>query len=255
MTYCVAMRLAEGLVFMSDTRTNAGFDQISTFKKMHQFNQPNERALTLLSAGNLATSQSIMSLLQKRIGTNLQNVFSTTSMYETAELVGRTMREVIQRDACGGPRMVDFSCSLVLGGQILGEPPRLFMIYSEGNFIESTRETPYFQIGESKYGKPILDRVMSYETPLDRAFQCALISFDSTMKSNLSVGMPLDVSLYRQNELVPCYAGRIDEHNEYFQNLRTAWHSGLQNLITNLVPPFLNAPQPVAAQTTTVTRG
>lgn len=240
MTYCVAMRLADGLVFASDSRTNAGFDQISTFRKMHVFDQPGERELVILSAGNLATSQSVISLLEKRAGSEVPNVFSTASMFETAEIVGKTIREVIHRDNPEGKvNHVDFSCSLILGGQIKGEDARLFNIYPEGNFIEATRETPYFQIGESKYGKPILDRVVNYQTSLDRAYQCALISFDSTMKSNLSVGMPLDVAIYRNDELKPCFIDRVDEHNDYFYQLRQQWHHGIQELVTGLEPPVI----------------
>ncbi|MCK7551611.1 MULTISPECIES: proteasome-type protease [Marinobacter] len=238
MTYCVAMRLADGLVFASDSRTNAGFDQISTFRKMHVFEQPGERELVILSAGNLATSQSVISLLEKRAGSEEPNVFSTTSMFETAEIVGKTIREVVHRDNPDGRiNHVDFSCSLILGGQISGEESRLFNIYPEGNFIEATVETPYFQIGESKYGKPILDRVVSYQSSLDRAYQCALISFDSTMKSNLSVGMPIDVAIYRNDELKPCFTDRVGEYDDYFHQLRQQWHQGIQALIEGLQPP------------------
>ena len=240
MTYCVAMRLTEGLVFVSDSRTNAGFDQISTFRKMRVFEQPGERELVLLSAGNLATSQSVISLLEKRSGTDELNLMSVPSMFEAAELVGQTMREVIQRDKPEGKAsQVDFSCSMILGGQIRGEESRLFNIYREGNFIEATRETPYFQIGESKYGKPILDRIMKFETPLERAYQCALISFDSTMKSNLSVGMPLDVAIFRNDELKPCIVEQVDEHNDYFHQLRAQWHRGIQSLFNELNPPTI----------------
>ena len=242
MTYCVAMRLAEGLVFASDSRTNAGFDQISTFRKMHVFEQPGERELILLSAGNLATSQSVISLLERRAGLASSNVLTTASMFDTAELVGQTMREVIRRDNPEGKTgLVDFSCSLILGGQIRGEEPRLFNIYPEGNFIEATEETPFFQIGESKYGKPILDRVIRYDTPLNRAYQCALISFDSTMKSNLSVGMPLDVAIYQRDALKPCFTERVEESNSYFHELRQQWHEGIQMLVNHLEPPELNA--------------
>lgn len=240
MTYCVAMRLADGLVFASDSRTNAGFDQISTFRKMHVFEQQGERELVILSAGNLATSQSVISLLEKRCGTDEKNLLNTPSMYETAEMVGQTVREVIRRDnADGKVSHVDFSCSLILGGQIRGETSRLFNIYPEGNFIEATRETPYFQIGESKYGKPILDRIMNFDTPLERAYQCALISFDSTMKSNLSVGMPLDVAIYRNDGLKPCFIDQVDEHNDYFHQLRAQWHRGIQSLFSDLNPPSI----------------
>ncbi|KMQ73166.1 proteasome-type protease [Marinobacter subterrani] len=240
MTYCVAMRLADGLVFASDSRTNAGFDQISTFRKMHVFEKPGERELVLLSAGNLATSQSVISLLERRAGTDVHNVLSTGSMFETAEIVGQTMREVIRRDNPDGKLgHVDFSCSLILGGQIRGEEPRLFNIYPEGNFIEATEETPFFQVGESKYGKPILDRVINYRTPLNRAYQCALISFDSTMKSNLSVGMPIDVAIYQRDALKPCFTERVEENSIYFHELRQQWHEGIQVLFNQLEPPEL----------------
>lgn len=243
MTYCVAMRLADGLVFASDSRTNAGFDQISTFRKMHVFEKPGERELVLLSAGNLATSQSVISLLERRAGTDVHNVLSTGSMFETAEIVGQTMREVIRRDNPDGKLgHVDFSCSLILGGQIRGEQPRLFNIYPEGNFIEATEETPFFQIGESKYGKPILDRVVNYKTALDRAYQCALISFDSTMKSNLSVGMPIDVAIYQRDALKPCFTEQIEEDDAYFHELRQQWHEGIQVLFNQLTPPVLDNP-------------
>ena len=239
MTYCVAMHLSEGLIFASDSRTNAGFDQISTFRKMHSFRGP-DRSLVLLSAGNLATSQSVVSLLDKRCTRDGPNLLNAGSLFEAAELVGSTIREVIQRDRPGDRNSaVDFTCSIILGGQIRGEGQRLFNIYPEGNFIESTPETPYFQIGESKYGKPILDRVLTWETPLDRAYQCALISFDSTMKSNLSVGMPLDVAIYPRDSLTPCHVDHIDETDEYFAQLRVDWHEGIGRLLHSLPPPAL----------------
>lgn len=239
MTYCVAMRLSEGLVFVSDSRTNAGFDQISTFRKMHRF-EADDRSLVILSAGNLATSQSVISLLEKRAGTEAPNLLNAASLFEAAELVGKTLREVLHRDNPEGSiSHVDFSCSLILGGQVRSEHPRLFNIYSEGNFIEATPETPYFQIGESKYGKPVLDRVLTFDTSLERAYQCALISFDSTMKSNLSVGMPLDVSIFRAGQLKPVFVGHLDETDEYFRNLRVAWHQGIGSLFNSLPPPVI----------------
>lgn len=239
MTYCVAMHLSKGLIFASDSRTNAGFDQISTFRKMHTFSG-HDRTLVLLSAGNLATSQSVISLLEKRSGHDAANLMNAASLFEAAETVGSTIREVMQRDnPAGKSSNVDFSCSIILGGQIRGEGQRLFNIYPEGNFIESTPETPYFQIGESKYGKPILDRVLNWDTPLDRAYQCALISFDSTMKSNLSVGMPLDVAIYPADGLKPCHTAHIDETDPYFSQLRIDWHQGIGRLMHSLPPPRL----------------
>lgn len=238
MTYCVAMRLSDGLVFASDTRTNAGFDQISSFRKMHRFEKPGERLLVLLTAGNLATSQSVISLLERRMNTDSPNLMNVQSLFEAAELVGGTMREVMERDNPNGKTShVDFSCSMILGGQICGESTRLFNIYPEGNFIESMPETPYFQIGESKYGKPILDRVLTYGSALERAYQLALISFDSTMKSNLSVGMPLDVLIYHNDRLTPAFTDRVDEQDTYFANLRQQWNRGIGDLVESLAVP------------------
>lgn len=242
MTYCVAMRLADGLVFASDTRTNAGFDQISTFRKMHTFQQTGERLLTIMTAGNLATSQSVISLLEKRIHSDQLSLMSVPSLFEAAELLGETMREVVRRDnsTVGEASQVDFTCSMILGGQIRGEPPKLYHIYQEGNFIEATTETPYFQIGESKYGKPVLDRVLSFSTPLDRAYQCALISFDSTMKSNLSVGMPMDVMIYRNDDFEPTFKVRLEADDSYYAELRQKWNKGIGDLVESMPLPVIN---------------
>lgn len=241
MTYCVAMCLSDGLVFASDSRTNAGVDHIATFKKLHVFHLERDRVLVLQSAGNLATTQSIISLLTARINSHHEpNLMQAASMYDAATLVGETLREVIQRDS----RMqqncstTNFGCNLLLGGQIAGEPARLFHIYPEGNFIEATRDTPYFQIGESKYGKPIIDRVLTMETPLEQAMCCALISIDSTLRSNLSVGMPLDVMLYRADSFDAREQRRITDADPYFNRIRKAWSEGLQNTFRQL-PPFL----------------
>lgn len=243
MTYCVAMRLADGLVFASDTRTNAGFDQISTFRKMHTFQQPGERLLTIMTAGNLATSQSVISLLEKRIDSDQPNLMTVASLFDAAELLGETMREVVRRDnsTAGEASQVDFTCSMILGGQIRGEAPKLYHIYQEGNFIEATPETPYFQIGESKYGKPVLDRVLSFQTPLDRAYQCALISFDSTMKSNLSVGMPMDVMIYRNDVFEPAFKVRLEADNSYYNELRRQWNKGIRDLVASMPLPDIGA--------------
>ena len=219
MTYCVAMCLSDGLVFASDSRTNAGVDHIATFKKLHVFHQDGERVMVLQSAGNLATTQSVISLLSARIRTQQEpNLMQVTSLYDAAMLIGKTLQEVIQRDSsnqqnCGN---TNFNCNLLLGGQIAGETHRLFHIYPEGNFIEATRDTPYFQIGESKYGKPIIDRVLTIDTPLEQAMCCALISIDSTLRSNLSVGLPLDTLLYRSGSLSSAEQHRITENDPYF---------------------------------------
>ncbi|TVP58124.1 MAG: peptidase [Halomonadaceae bacterium] len=237
MTYCVAMRLRDGMVFASDSRTNAGFDQISTFRKMFLFQQPGERLLVLLSAGNLATSQSVISLLEERTHGNGQHLLNVSSMYEAAVLVGNTLREVVSRDTPETPTQgqhVDFGCSLILGGQIAGEQPRLFHLYPEGNFIEATEETPYFQIGESKYGKPIIDRILNYDSSLELAYKTALISFDSTMKSNLSVGMPIDTLTIPAGKLSDVSIYQVTENDRYLQQLQAHWTQGIQTLMATL---------------------
>jgi putative proteasome-type protease len=236
MTYCVAMRLKEGLVFVSDTRTNAGVDHIATFRKMHIFERRGERSLVLLSSGNLATAQSVIGRLCE--GTRHEetpNLYSVTAMFGAAQLIGDTISDVILRSEHHGQQCqgVDFGCNILLGGQIAGERPRLFHVYPQGNFIEATEDTPYFQIGESKYGKPILDRIINFDTPLDRATKCTLISFDSTIKSNMSVGMPLDFARYREDSF-ELQIDRFAEDDEYIRSLRLAWGGGLRKLFDEL---------------------
>ncbi|MGH8492665.1 MAG: peptidase [Moraxellaceae bacterium] len=239
MTYCVAMKLAEGLVMASDSRTNAGVDHIATFCKMAVFEHAGQAVLTLLSAGNLATTQSTISLLRQRIQSEGEHIFNQRSMYDVACLVGATLREVVDRDS---PKMqrqdgVDFGSSFLLGGQIRGEDVRLFNIYPQGNFIEASCETPYFQIGESKYGKPILDRVIRYETPISEASKCVLISFDSTIKSNVSVGLPIDLMRYRRDSLVLSEKYRVEEDDAYFHDIRQAWSAGLRRTFESIPDP------------------
>jgi putative proteasome-type protease len=191
MTYCVAIKLNAGLVFLSDSRTNAGLDQISTFRKMIVYEKPDDRFMVLLSAGNLSISQSIREILQVEKLKDHESdegitIWNAKSMFDAARVLGSAIRRVHDRDAASLQSAgVDFNVSLVFGGQIKGEGMRLFQVYSAGNFIEATPETPYFQVGESKYGKPVLDRVITPETPLDEAAKCALVSMDSTLKSNL----------------------------------------------------------------------
>lgn len=235
MTYCVAMRLKEGLVFASDTRTNAGVDHISTFRKMHIFQCKGERTVVLLTAGNLATSQSIVSKLAERLqDPEKPNLYNSESMFHIAEMVGRQVKETISYNKHGQQNAgVSFACNIILGGQIKGESPRLFHVYPEGNFIEATEDTPYFQIGESKYGKPIIDRIINYNTTLNHAMKCALISFDSTIHSNLSVGMPLDLAIYKEDSF-NLKREVIQEGDKYFNRLRRAWGNGLKMLFKDL---------------------
>jgi putative proteasome-type protease len=244
MTYCVAMQLNEGLLFASDSRTNAGVDHIATFRKMHLFQDGCDRRIVIVSAGNLATTQSVISLLQKQIKQNDEHLMSLHSLYDVATLVGRTVREVISRDSGQQAQGsgVDYSCHLIVGGQIRGEQPRLFNIYTQGNFIEATVDTPYFQIGESKYGKPIIDRVITSQTSLVQAVKCALISFDSTIRSNISVGPPIDVFLHRTDDFYIHEPYRFDEQHPYLQQLRNAWSSGLNQLFGSL--PDINIENP-----------
>lgn len=238
MTYCVAMNLRDGMVFVSDSRTNAGLDQVGTFCKLHLFTVPGDRVIVLQSAGNLATTQSVLSLLRSRVGSpDMPHMLGARSMYDVAELVGSTIREVVARDSGPQAQGVDFGCSFLLGGQIRGEDQRLFNIYPQGNFIEASRDSLFFQIGESKYGKPIIDRVLTWETPLRPALQCALISFDSTIKSNLMVGMPLDRLVYVRDSFSDALLRRIDESDEYFQSLRRGWSEGLRRIFNELPPP------------------
>ena len=224
MTYCVGMLMDAGLVFLSDTRTNAGVDQINTFGKMNLFERPGERVLVLLSAGNLAITQAVVNLLQERRNMEGDHLFNLPNLFEAARHVGECVREIHRRDAEALKAFfLDFNAAFLLGGQIGNERPRLFNIYAAGNFVEATPDTPYFQIGESKYGKPILDRIFGWQCPLNEAAKCALISMDSTLKSNLSVGMPLDLLCYTKDSLRVDKRLRITDEHAYFKALRTAW--------------------------------
>ena len=219
MTYCVAVKTRAGLVFLSDSRTNAGLDQISTFRKMIVYEKAGDRFMTLLSAGNLSISQSVREVLQiEKLVESGQDepltIWNAKSMFDATRVLGAAVRRVYERDAAAlRASGVDFNVSMIFGGQIGNEGMRLFQIYSPGNFIEATEETPYFQIGESKYGKPVLDRVITPNTPLDEAAKCALVSMDSTLKSNLSVGLPLDMVVYKAGSLQTDRIMCIDEHN------------------------------------------
>jgi putative proteasome-type protease len=246
MTYCVGIRLNAGLVFLSDCRTNAGLDQISSYRKMMIYERPGDRFMVLLSAGNLSISQSVRELLQvERIppGPDAPDrepttIWNATSMFDAARVLGSAVRRVWDQDGLAlKVAGVDFNASLILGGQILGEPMRLFLVYSAGNFIEATRETCFFQIGESKYGKPILDRVLTPTTPLDTAAKCALVSMDSTLKSNLSVGLPLDLLVYRAGALKSEQFVCIDEHNPYFRMIRNTWGQRLREVFDGIDDP------------------
>jgi len=239
MTYCVAMKLHDGLVFVADSRTNAGVDNIATFRKLHLFSVPNERLIVIQSAGNLATSQAVISLLRQRLDSEHANLHDAPTLNHAAVLLGQTLREVLQREAQDAPsgHGLDLSCSFLLGGQIKGAEPDLFNIYPHGNFISATGDTPFFQIGESKYGKPILDRALTFDTPLEEALRCALLSFDATIRSNLSVGLPLDLVVLPRDRLERVNSHRIDDQDDYFLELRRGWGEGLRDLLAALPAP------------------
>jgi len=249
MTYCVAMRLNAGLVFLSDSRTNAGVDQISTFRKMTVFEHPGERLMVLLSAGNLAITQAVRQIVCERTGPNDRSVWNARTLFDAVRLVGAAVREVHDRDASAlKDAGIDFNCQFLFGGQIRGEQPRLFQVYAAGNFIESTPENPYFQIGEAKYGKPIIDRVVSPATSLDEAAKCALISMDSTLRSNISVGLPLDLLVYEADCLQVSKFVQIDQHNQYMQMIRNTWGARLKQVFQEIPDPtWRDAPVPEGA--------
>jgi putative proteasome-type protease len=239
MTYCVGVRNQNGLVFLADSRTNAGLDQISTFRKLHLFEIAGERVIMLMTAGNLAISQSIASHLRVMMNNPDERSLATVpNMFSAAKLVGDTVRKVYARDAEGLKEFgIEFNVNLILGGQIKGEAPRLFNVYSAGNFIEATPDTPYFQIGESKYGKPILDRVIENDMSLDEVAKCCLISMDSTIKSNLSVGLPLDLMCYEQDSLSVRQHKQIDFQDAYFSSIRDSWGQQLRKVFNELPNP------------------
>ena len=249
MTYCVAIKLDAGLVFLSDSRTNAGLDQFGTFRKMMVYEKPGHRFMVLLSAGNLSISQSVREILQVEKIDNGDKppitIWNATSMFDVARVLGRAVRRVYEQD---GPSLkaagIDFNATMILGGQIHGETMRLFLVYSAGNFIEATAETCYFQIGESKYGKPILDRVITAATPLGEAAKCALVSMDSSLKSNLSVGLPLDLLVYEANKYASDRHVCIDEHNPYFAMIRNAWGRKLRQAFEGIESPAWDAATP-----------
>jgi putative proteasome-type protease len=243
MTYCVAARLNAGLVFLSDSRTNAGVDQVSVFRKLTLFEQPGERVMALMTAGNLALSQAVINLLRQYDANHPDSLWQAPDMAEAARRVGEAVREIHRRDAASlAEQGIEFNINIIFGGQIGMEPCRLFQVYAAGNFIEASSECPYIQIGESKYGKPILDRVLTAETTLDEAAKCLLISMDSTLRSNISVGLPLDLLVYEANSLRVTYFACIDEENEYFRMIRTTWGSRLRQVFGEIPDPVWTAP-------------
>ncbi|RWB28327.1 MAG: peptidase [Mesorhizobium sp.] len=239
MTYCVGLKIDRGLVFMSDTRTNAGMDSISTF--MHVWEEPGERVIVLMSAGNLATTQAVVSLLDERtkaVADRHATLLETPSMYQTVRMVGDTVKEVIASSSPAGEKADSyFNASFILGGQIKGSAPRLFMIYPEGNFIESTDDTPFFQIGETKYGKPIIIRAYEKSMSFAETVKLLLVSFDSTLKSNLSVGLPLDLLFYEKDAFKVSLKKRIAQDDQYYRTISDGWSNALKTAFASL-PDF-----------------
>jgi len=241
MTYCVGVLLDAGMVFASDSRTNAGVDHVSSFRKMTVYDRPGDRVVVILTSGNLSVTQNAINLLEQNAkrGDGSPNVWNAQSLFEIATLLGDCLREVRRRDAAYlTQNNIDANANFILGGQVKGEPHRLFMLYGEGNFIEATPDTPFFQIGETKYGKPIIDRVVKRSTSVIDATKCVLISFDSTMRSNVSVGLPIDLVTYAKNSLRIQLQRRITETDPYFTMIHHQWGEGLRRVFAQLPDPY-----------------
>ena len=233
MTYCIGVLLDKGLIFASDSRTNAGMDSVAKFCKMTVFERPGNRVIVLHSSGSLAGTQAVVSILRQRCsdGAAPTNILGARTMFDVMVLVTDAMREIETRDA---DYLESFNASFIVGGQIDGEPMRLFRTYAEGNFIEAGTDTHFFQTGETKYGKPIIDRVLTQSTPLAEATKCVLVSFDSTMRSNLSVGMPIDLVCYKQDSLEVRFRRRFDVGDPYFTALSKDWSEGTREVFREL---------------------
>lgn len=256
MTYCVGLYLDEGLVMLADTRTNAGLDNISCFAKLQTFHVPGERLIAVMSAGSLSLSQAVINLIQDGIpdpeSGQLETIYTVPSMFRAAALIGEAIRRVHRiHDDAMRDKNVSFDVSIMLGGQLAGRTMRLFQIYDAGNFIEATADTPFLQIGDYKYGKPILDRAVSKDTGLSDGVKLALISMDSTLRSNLAVGLPLDLLTYRHDSIDGFETRRITEDDPYFSMVRQRWSAALQQAHRDIQPPDWVRPggdPPVAAK-------
>jgi putative proteasome-type protease len=245
MTYCVALLLDQGMVFASDSRTNAGVDQISSFRKMKILDRADDRLVVILSSGNLSITQNAINLLemQARQADGALSIWNAQSMFEVVTLIGESLRQVRQRDASYlSQANVDSSAAFIVGGQLKGEQQRLFLVYSEGNFIEAGTDTPFFQIGETKYGRPIIDRVIKPNTTLVEATKCVLVSFDSTMRSNISVGMPIDLVVSARDSFKLSVQKRLQEDDPYFAMIHAQWGEGLRRVFAQLPDPSWKFP-------------
>ncbi|MAV27107.1 MAG: peptidase [Gammaproteobacteria bacterium] len=234
MTYCVAAVLGEGVCFVSDSRTNAGVDNVSSYSKMHTFGQPGNGQVIILSAGNLATTQSVMEILEKDIQQMATiNLLNAPTLADAADYVGQISLTQQEKTTGGG---VDYEASFIVGGQLPGQEPVAYLVYPQGNHITSSRDTPYLQIGETKYGKPILDRIVTLESSLETSALCCLVSMDSTMRSNLSVAPPIDVLVYERDSFSTERRYRFDEHSEYLRQLKLQWDVELKKAFSALPP-------------------
>ena len=240
MTYCVGMMLEDGLVLVSDTRTNSGVDNVSTFRKMFSWHVPGDRIITVMTAGNLATTQAVVSQLEERAKAPAErhpSILEAPTMFQVARIVGQAIRDTIAESSGQQGDQGTFGASIILAGQIKGIPPRLFMVYPEGNFIEASPETPFFQIGETKYGRPIVVRAYRPDMTLEEALRLILVSFDSTLRANLSVGLPLDIQVIPKDALRATHERRIEESDKYFRELSTNWGTSLRAALAAL-PPY-----------------
>ena len=243
MTYCVGILTAEGLVMMADTRTNAGLDNIATFRKLHIFREPGQKLFALATAGNLGFTQSVISILREgleREDGRIERLIDQPSMFRAAQFVGEVIRHVYRIDGSAIEQIgASLDVSMLLAGQIAGRSLRLYMLYKAGNFIEATQDTPYLQIGEHKYGKPILDRAVTDSADLYDALKLGLISMDSTMRSNLGVGLPIDILVMRRDAIVPEVEHRIEAGEPYFHDLRERWSAALRKAHNDIPrPPY-----------------
>ena len=244
MTYCVAISVADGIVFASDSRTNAGADQISTYSKMHRFGGDGQRAFTLLACGNLATTQSVVAQIERDIGSRADvNLLNAPDLPAAAEYVGKL--SIDEQHKHRGSEDFAPEASFILGGQVRGGPPRIAQIYAEGNFVGASESMPFLQIGEVKYGKPILDRIITSATSLDAALKCALVSMDSTMRSNATVGPPVEYLVYRADSFGAGIHNRLPEDDDYLLGLRRAWSENIRTAFDKLPGPPLPAVAPM----------
>jgi putative proteasome-type protease len=240
MTYCVGLYLRDGMVMLSDTRTNAGVDNIATFSKMHIYAIPDERYIALLTAGNLAVSQAVINMLHEGIdtGERIETLYTVPTMFRAAQLVGEAVKRVFRLD---GPTMeaqsIKFDVSIIVGGQLKGRSLRLFQVYAAGNFIEATPDTPFLQIGETKYGKPILDRALQYDSDPRDGVKLVMVSMDSTLRSNLTVGLPIDLLVYRRDALKAEVKRRLTEDDPYFRMIRERWSEALREAYRGIPRP------------------